>query len=76
MKYLEDNEIPDTDGVEHETINFVNDSNSALTFQNTSDMNQYIAAYMNLMIGYYQMNKLKINELKTNLQRRPFTVTF
>ena len=67
MKHLADCEIPDTQGIDHDVFNFVDDSNSALSFNNIEQLNKYITAYMSLMIGYYLINKLKINESKTNL---------
>ena len=68
MKHLADCEIPGIQGIDHDVFNFVDDSNSALTFKNTDQLNEYRTAYLNLMIGYYQINKLKINESKTNLR--------
>ena len=67
IKYLADHETIETEHVEHKVYNFVDDSNSTLCFDNQDDINPYITAYLLLMIGFYNLNKLRINKSKTNL---------
>ena len=64
MKYLANSPIPPTEKIDHTVINFLDDSNSALTFENVKTLNIYITAYMKLMIGFYNMNMLRTNESK------------
>ena len=67
MKHLADSNTVESEDMDHQVTNFVDDSNSAIVFTNEDDINPYITAYMKLLSGYYNMNKLKINESKTNL---------
>ena len=53
--------------IEHLTINFVDDSNNIITFNDQNQIKNYIEAYYKLIHNFYNINKLKINPDKTNL---------
>ena len=53
--------------IEHLTINFVDDSNNIITFNDQNQIEDYIEAYYKLIHNFYNINKLKINPDKTNL---------
>ena len=53
--------------VEHLTINFVDDSTNLISFKNASQMEDYLEEYYNLLDNFYTINKLKINNDKTEL---------
>ena len=61
MQYLADHEKPEVENIDHHVYNFVVDSNSALSSTSIEDLNKYITAYLHLLMGYYKMNRLKIN---------------
>ena len=67
MNKLAKREPIETEDIEHETTNFVDDSNSVITFKDPVTANAYLQAYFDLMIGYYNQQKLKLNQMKTNL---------
>ena len=51
--------------VEHTTVNFVDDSNSIVTFKDSTEINYYIDKFMMILKTYYNQMKLKINSDKT-----------
>ena len=53
--------------IEHEVVQFVDDSNSVIIFKNRSIMKEYLNSHFLLLKIYYNLNKLKINDDKTNL---------
>ena len=53
--------------VTHETINFVDDSTSIIAFKDSGQMKKYLEGYYDLIHGYYNINRLKINPDKTTL---------
>ena len=53
--------------VEHTTVNFVDDSNSIISFKDSTEMNYYLDRYMQVLKTYYNQMKLKINSEKTNI---------
>ena len=61
MRHFNQNEI------EHEVAQFVDDSNSIIIFNKRSDMKKYLNIYFLLLKIYYNLQKLKINDDKTNL---------
>ena len=56
-----------TNGIVHTVENFVDDSNSTIVFEDSKMLNEYINIYFRLMCKYYNINKFKLNEEKTNL---------
>ena len=55
------------DNVEHATINFVDDSNSIITFNDSDEINYYLDRYFKILKKYYNVMKLKLNPDKTNI---------
>ena len=53
--------------VQHLTVNFVDDSNSVITFNDQNQAKTYLESYYKLLHNFYNINKLKINPDKTNL---------
>ena len=53
--------------IEHLTVNFVDDSNNIITFQDQNQIKNYLESYYKLIHNFYNINKLKINADKTNL---------
>ena len=53
--------------VEHSVANFIDDSNSFISFGDTTEANHYINRYFLVLIYFYSQNKLLINPEKTNL---------
>ena len=51
----------------HEMVNFVDDSNNMISFEDETDANHYINRFFDVLKHYYTLNKLKINPEKTNL---------
>ena len=52
---------------DHETVNFVDDSNSVISFENTDEINKYLSTFFKVLKLYYDTMKLKINSDKTNV---------
>ena len=55
MNKLAKREPISTENINHDTTNFVDDSNSVISFPDPSKANQYIQSYFDLLIGYYNM---------------------
>ena len=53
--------------VQHLTVNFVDDSNSVITFNDQNQAKTYLESYYKLLHNFYNINKLKINPDKTSL---------
>ena len=53
--------------VSHETINFIDDSTSIIAFKETNQIKKYLENYYNLLHGFYNINRLKINPDKSTL---------
>ena len=56
-----------TEGISHETINFIDDSASIVTFKEEEEATEYIRMFLNILNDYYNINKLKLNKEKTAL---------
>ena len=52
---------------EHEVAQFVDDSNSVIIMSDRRKITQYLNSYFLLLKIYYNLNKLQINDDKTNL---------
>ena len=50
--------------IEHNTVQFVDDSNSAISFNNEDKANEYLQAYYNLLSGYYNCQMLKSTQTR------------
>ena len=55
------------DKVEHETINFVDDSGSIITFENEENSKIYLQTFIQTLETFYNINKLCIDSEKTAL---------
>ena len=53
--------------IEHDTVNFVDDSTSIIAFKETSQIKPYLTDFFNLLKCYYNINKIKINDDKTQM---------
>ena len=53
--------------IQHLTINFVDDSNNVITFNDQNQLKTYLESYYKLLHSFYNINKLTINPDKTNL---------
>ena len=53
--------------IQHLTVNFVDDSNSVISFNDQNQLKTYLESYYKLLHNFYNINKLKINPDKTNL---------
>ena len=53
--------------VDHNTYNFVDDSNNSIIFDNPEDSQEYVNIYMSILKEFYNLQKLQINEDKTML---------
>ena len=53
------------DNIEHNTVNFVDDSGSVITFKDENDAREYTQTNIDLLEQFYNMNKLRINSEKT-----------
>ena len=51
--------------IQHDTIQFVDDSTNIITFKHTNTIKDYVQTYYQLLHDYYNCNKLKINPDKT-----------
>ena len=51
----------------HDTINFVDDSTSIISFSDQKNIRKYLENYYNLIHAFYNTNRLKINPDKTSL---------
>ena len=60
-------ETVNRENVEHVTVNFIDDSNSIITFKEPKEANPYINTFFKVLKLYYSTMKLKINDEKTNL---------
>ena len=60
---------------EHTVVNFVDDSNSLISFGDPTHANHYLDRYFRILILYYRQNKLLLNPEKTNVMivARPAT---
>ena len=67
MQYVFQENAMEMDEIEHEVTQFVDNSNSTITFSNNKDIKRYITKYFFLLKIYYNMSKLKINDDKTNM---------
>ena len=56
-----------TSNITHDTFNFVDDSTSIISFNETTDIKNYLTHYYKLLHIYYTTNKLQINSDKTQL---------
>ena len=52
-------------GAEHETHNYIDDSNNVIIFKDHSHIKHYLEDYYTLIHEFYTINKLKINLDKT-----------
>ena len=52
---------------EHEVVTFVDDTNAIINFKDPEEINEYINKYFQLLVGFFNMSKLKINEEKTTM---------
>ena len=52
---------------EHETVNFIDDSNSVINFKDEDLINYYVDSYMKVLKTYYNIMRLKLNPGKTNI---------
>ena len=57
----------DTSLIEHNVAQFVDDSNSVISFKDRSQISDYLNTYFHLLKVFYNMSKLQINDSKTNL---------
>ena len=57
----------DIKGISHLVVNFVDDSNNIIGFKEHNKIKIYLENYYNLLIRYYNINKLKINNDKNKL---------
>ena len=55
------------EGVEHSTINFVDDSSNLISHKNAQNLSLYLTDFYTLLHSFYTINKLKINADKTEL---------
>ena len=53
--------------VEHKVVNFVDDSNSVISFGDPTQVNHYLDRYFAILKFFYKQNKLLLNPEKTNL---------
>ena len=53
--------------VDHTVVNFVDDSNSLMSFQDPSHANLYLDRYFLVLKMFYRQNKLLLNPEKTNI---------
>ena len=53
--------------IEHNTINFVDDSTNIISSHNSNEIQQYINNFYLLLEAAYNINKLVINKDKTEL---------
>ena len=51
----------------HFTVNFVDDSTNIMGYKNSNGIRDYLEGYFSLLIKYYNINKLKLNNDKTKL---------
>ena len=54
-------------GITHTVVNFVDDSNSFLSFDDPDDANHYLNRYFLILVFFYIQNKLLINPEKTTI---------
>ena len=47
--------------IEHNTINFVDDSTSIITFKTGNNIKLYLESYFKLLLSFYNANRFKIN---------------
>ena len=57
MKELTNEDPINTKEVQHETINYVDDSNSSITFNNPDEANTYLLKYFKLLEAFYNASK-------------------
>lgn len=53
--------------VDHETVSFVDDMNSMISFKEETEANHYINRFFDILRHYYNLNKLKLNPEKTSV---------
>ena len=53
--------------VDHTVVNFVDDSNSLMSFSDPTHANHYIDRYFLILKYFYNQNKLLLNPEKTNI---------
>ena len=64
---LTQNQQTSTRNINHCTVNFVDDSTNIISTNNVEDIQQYINKFYELLEAVYNINKLKINNEKTEL---------
>ena len=57
--------IPNYQEIEHSTTNYIDDSNSVICGPDEDLVTEYIQDYYDLLVRYYNLNRLKINGSKT-----------
>ena len=67
MKELTGEDKINTEKVEHETVNYVDDSNNCIIFEDPSEVDEYLDNFFKVLTAYYNLSKLKLNEDKTAL---------
>ena len=58
-------QITSSKNIEHNTINFVDDSTNIISTKNTAEIQQYLNKFYLLLEAVYNTNKLKINNYET-----------
>ena len=61
---LFDLDIPQFYGVHHETVQFVDDSNTVIGTDTSDEMELYLKVFHRLLKKYYHANKLQLNASK------------
>ena len=56
-----------TKNISHSVINFIDDSTNIMGFKNHESIKLYLEQYYKLLISYYNINKLKLNNDKNKL---------
>merc|ERR1711954_456899 len=65
MRVMTGDHLKNKKEIEHNTLNFVDDSASVVSFIDENDMKNYVELFMATLEEYYNINKLKINKKKT-----------
>ena len=67
MRMIFQKNVINTNKIEHNVTQFVDDSNSVIIFKDKDQIMEYLNMYFWLLKIYYNMNKLLINDDKTNM---------
>ena len=67
MNIMMDEDPTKTSKIEHEVQQFIDDSNSTITFDDPTDAKEYLNKYFQLLKIFYNASKLQLNDDKTNL---------